>query len=67
MFELLTIQEESFTSTVVPGIADDNESHPYAGNYTENDPRRCYVLGEADACVRSVLIKVCWVCVFIYS
>ena len=53
MFELLTIQEESFTGTVVPGIANDNESHPYTGNYTENDPRRCYKLGEADACVRS--------------
>ena len=66
MFELLAIQEESFTSTVVPGVADDNESHPHAGNYTENDPRRCYVLGEADACVRSVFNKsVLAVCIYI--
>lgn len=59
MFEVVTIQGdkfqgEPFTSTAVPGMDDDNESQLYTGNYTENDPRRCYVLGEADACVRSV-------------
>ena len=57
MFELLTIQGEAVTITeIVPGMDNDNESRPYAGNYTENDPRRCYVLGEADSCVRSVFL-----------
>ena len=59
-------QGEPFTSTAVPGMDDGNESELYAGNYTENDPRRCYVLGEADACVRSVFKrKFTTVCTFL--
>lgn len=54
MLELVTSKGEIFTSTVVTIVAD-NQSQSSTGNYTENDPRRCYVLGEADACVRSVL------------
>ena len=34
-------------------VEDDNASEPYSSsNLSENDPRRCYVLGEPDACVR---------------
>ena len=76
MFEVvMTIQGdefqgEPFTSTAVPGMDDGNESELYAGNYTENDPRRCYVLGEADACVRSVFkrkLNFTTVCTFLVS
>lgn len=60
MFEVLSVQGEPFASrsTAPPGMDDENESLPYTGNYTENDPRRCYVLGEADACVRVSLLVI---------
>ena len=73
MFEVvMTIQGdkfqgEPFTSTAVPGMDDGNESELYAGNYTENDPRRCYVLGEADACVRSVFKRKFTTCVYFFG
>lgn len=69
MFEVLSVQGEPFASrsTAPPGMDDENESLPYTGNYTENDPRRCYVLGEADACVRLVLPKFYVSIVGVYS
>ena len=50
MLELLSSREDPLNITTPFGtnVTEDNVSQPY----NENDPRRCYVLGEADACVK---------------